>query len=154
MAYELLTGTLPFTASTAEELAHLHLEAKPIPPREYVPDIPEALQEIILKVLVEGAVGALPDGRSARTRADEIRHAARPSAGSPWQHPLPEVRARNSAPPDPVWRNCLSLSRQRPSEPIDIDWASVGLGLLAVITVGGLIPFWMWIYLVYNPPIK
>jgi len=30
----------------------------------------------------------------------------------------------------------------------------VGLGLLALIAVGGLIPFWMWVYFVYNPPIK
>src|SRR5512135_2164972 len=51
--YELLTGTLPFTASTAEELAHLHLEAKPIPPSEYVPDMPAPLEEIMLKVLAK-----------------------------------------------------------------------------------------------------
>src|SRR5512144_1864364 len=49
--YEMLTGTLPFTGSTAEELAHLHLEADPVPPSEYVPDIPPALEDIILKVL-------------------------------------------------------------------------------------------------------
>ena len=47
----MLTGTLPFTATNPEELAHLHLEAKPIPPSEYIPDIPQALEEIILKVL-------------------------------------------------------------------------------------------------------
>ena len=28
------------------------------------------------------------------------------------------------------------------------------LGLLALIAVGGLIPFWMWVYFVYNPPIR
>jgi hypothetical protein len=39
-------------------------------------------------------------------------------------------------------------------QPVDIDWMSVGLGLLALIAVGGLVPFWMWIYFVYNPPIK
>jgi hypothetical protein len=39
-------------------------------------------------------------------------------------------------------------------EPLDIDWPSVVLGLLALIAVGGLIPFWMWVYFVYNPPIK
>src|SRR3990172_8897733 len=53
VAYELLTGTLPFTAGTAEELARLHLEAKPIPPSEYMPDLPVALEEIILKVLAK-----------------------------------------------------------------------------------------------------
>ena len=30
----------------------------------------------------------------------------------------------------------------------------MGLGLLALLAVGGLIPFWMWIYFVYNPPIR
>ena len=29
----------------------MHLEAPPIPPSEYVPDIPSALEQIVLKVL-------------------------------------------------------------------------------------------------------
>jgi serine/threonine-protein kinase len=33
----------------------------------------------------------------------------------------------------------------------EIDWASVGLGLLALIAVGGLIPFWIYIFFLYNP---
>ena len=37
---------------------------------------------------------------------------------------------------------------------INIDWISVGLGLLALLMVGGLIPFWVWVYFVYNPPIR
>jgi hypothetical protein len=37
---------------------------------------------------------------------------------------------------------------------LEIDWASVGLGLVALVAVLGLIPFWMWIYFVYNPPIR
>src|SRR5215216_686262 len=49
--YEILTGALPFTAPSSEELALLHLQADPIPPSEYVPDIPTALEEIVLKVL-------------------------------------------------------------------------------------------------------
>jgi serine/threonine-protein kinase len=36
----------------------------------------------------------------------------------------------------------------------DIDWGAVGLGLLAALMVGGLLPFWMWVYLVYNPPLR
>jgi hypothetical protein len=34
---------------------------------------------------------------------------------------------------------------------VEIDWAAVGLGLLALIAVGGLIPFWIYIYFLYNP---
>ena len=33
----------------------------------------------------------------------------------------------------------------------DIDWVSIGLGLLTLLAVGGLIPFWMWVYFAYNP---
>jgi serine/threonine-protein kinase len=36
----------------------------------------------------------------------------------------------------------------------EVDWASIGLGLAAMIAVLGLIPFWMWIYFLYNPPIR
>jgi serine/threonine-protein kinase len=155
VAYELLTGTLPFTASTAEELAHLHLEAKPIPPGEYVPDIPEALQEIILKVLSKEP--------SARYRtADQLGRVLmkfgtphdQPTV-SPRAVPAPEVSSAESGPPDLVWEEPLEPQLAAAAEgPVDIDWASVGLGLLALITVGGLIPFWFSIYMVYNPPLK
>jgi serine/threonine-protein kinase len=33
----------------------------------------------------------------------------------------------------------------------DIDWTSVGLGLMALLAVGGLIPFWIYIFFLYNP---
>ena len=49
--YEILSGTPPFTATTPDELARLHVSARPIPIREYIPDIPTALEEIVMKVL-------------------------------------------------------------------------------------------------------
>jgi len=151
--YEMLTGTLPFTGSSAEELARLHLEANPIPPSEYIPDIPPALEDIILKVLSKEP--------SARYRtADQL---GRVLMNFGTQRNLPTVAAR-PAPPEPappvepppafVWED-IPLPQPAPTEPpVDIDWISVGLGLLALIAVGGLIPFWMWVYFVYNPPIK
>jgi len=33
----------------------------------------------------------------------------------------------------------------------EVDWASVGLGLMALLAVGGLIPFWIYIFFLYNP---
>jgi len=36
------------------------------------------------------------------------------------------------------------------TDPFDIDWAAVGLGLLALVAVGGLIPLWTWIFQLYN----
>jgi serine/threonine protein kinase len=150
VTYEMLTGTLPFTASTAEELAHLHLEAKPIPPSEYVPDIPEPLEEIILKVLAKEP--------SARYRtADQLgrvllkfgtQRDLSPAVSAPLRQAEPAASYMVQALPEP------DEMEEAAEEPMNIDWLSVGLGLLAVIAVGGLVPFWMWIYFVYNPPIR
>ncbi len=154
--YEMLTGTLPFTGASAEELAHLHLEADPIPPSEFVPDIPPALEDIILKVLSKEP--------SARYRtADQL---GRVLMNFGTQRMLPTVANPPAAaqaaaeqptvppPPDFVWDDVPLPKPARTEEPLNIDWLSVGLGLLALIAVGGLIPFWMWVYFVYNPPIK
>lgn len=49
--YYLLTGRLPFTASSASELAQLHRGAPPVPPRHFNPNLPSNLEQIVLKVL-------------------------------------------------------------------------------------------------------
>jgi len=154
--YEMLTGTLPFTGSTAEELARLHLEANPLPPSEYVPDIPPALEDIILKVLSKEP--------SARYRtADQLgrvlmnfgtQRVLPTVAHTPTTPPLPPPPQPVEPAPDFVWDDVPLPGPVQEEEPLHIDWISVGLGLLALIAVGGLIPFWMWVYFVYNPPIK
>ena len=49
--YEMLTGSLPFHADTAAELAQLHIEAEPVPIAEMLPDISPVLEQILTKVL-------------------------------------------------------------------------------------------------------
>jgi len=49
--YEMLTGSLPFHADTAAELAHLHIEAEPVLISEMLPDISPVLEQIQTKVL-------------------------------------------------------------------------------------------------------
>ena len=49
----------------------------------------------------------------------------------------------------------VTIGKQQPKKiNLDIDWINVGLGLLALLLVGGLIPFWVWVYFVYNPPLR
>ena len=49
--YEMLTGKLPFYSKDASELTRMHKEVFPISARNINPQIPQALDQIILKVL-------------------------------------------------------------------------------------------------------
>ena len=51
--YELLTGTLPFTATEPLEWVHCHIARLPPPPTERVPGIPEPIGAIVLKLLAK-----------------------------------------------------------------------------------------------------
>lgn len=165
--YEILTGALPFSAPTSEELALLHLQADPIPPSEYVPDIPRALEEIILKVLskepaaryrtadqlgrvllrfgtqrdisVSPALNLTPEAVTAYRQPEPPATVAPPPAATP---------VRSEPRPQPQPQPAFEIPEVSFSE---VDWAAVGLGLLALVMVGGLVPFWIYIYFLYNP---
>jgi len=51
--YEMLTGSLPFTASEAMEWVHCHIAKQPTPPGDRVPSIPGPVSKIILKLLAK-----------------------------------------------------------------------------------------------------
>lgn len=51
MMYEMLTGKLPFDDDNAVSVALMQLQSDPIPPRQINPDIPEGLEEIIIKAM-------------------------------------------------------------------------------------------------------
>ena len=53
--YEMLTGTLPFTAADPMEWVHCHIARQPVPPAELVADIPGPLSAIVMKLLAKAA---------------------------------------------------------------------------------------------------
>lgn len=171
--YEMLTGQLPFAASTPEELARLHREMPPPSPRKLNLAIPLTLEQILLKVLSKEP--------SARYRtADQLgRVLVTFTQQSSVVHPVPVPQFPPSdsgptrgipsqsetepwpgmftpAPPayDPLRRlePVIRASPTRAENSLGIDWITWLLGLLALIAVGGLIPFCLWVYYVLNPP--
>jgi PAS domain S-box-containing protein len=53
--YELLTGTLPFTAADPMEWVHCHIARQPMPPDERVGGVPGPLSAIVMKLLAKTA---------------------------------------------------------------------------------------------------
>ena len=53
--YELLTGSLPFTASDPMEWVHCHVARQPVPPAERSKHVPAAVSAIIMKLLAKTA---------------------------------------------------------------------------------------------------
>ena len=49
--YEMLTGRKPYEGDSIGEIAVKHMNAKPVMPREIVPEIPEELERITLKAM-------------------------------------------------------------------------------------------------------
>ena len=53
--YQMLTGTLPFTATDPMDWVHCHIARKPVPPVERVAGVPAPVSAIIMKLLAKTA---------------------------------------------------------------------------------------------------
>lgn len=178
--YEMLTGRLPFIANTATGLSYMHRSVTPTPPSQLNPLIPPTLEQACLKVLskepssryrtadqfgrvlisLSRSIKAYPSGESSviKSTAGELAH---PHASSVVASSKSQPGLQTSTQPAKVEPSRQNLPRPTINRPevvplsqnaLDIDWGTWALVLLAVITLGGLVPFWVWIYLLYNPP--
>jgi serine/threonine protein kinase len=173
--YEMLTGNPPFVARTAETLAAMHREMSPQPPSDLNPAITPELEQIMMKVLAKepsaryrtadqlGRV-LMTFGQARQSRAVALTPEL-PEAG---ETPVLGTRSENvPQPPIPTLPVRQPTTTMRVGEPahrasdepllddeetLDIDWVTIGLQLLVFLSVGGLIPFWIFIYLrLVNP---
>ncbi len=53
--YQMLTGQLPFLTNDPLELIHAHIAKQPVPPHQLNPEIPEAVSNIVMKLLAKTA---------------------------------------------------------------------------------------------------
>ena len=53
--YEMLTGSLPFTAAEPMEWVHCHIARRPVPPAERHDEVPAAISAIVMKLLAKTA---------------------------------------------------------------------------------------------------
>jgi serine/threonine-protein kinase len=152
--YEMLTGQLPFNSSSSTELARMHRQKMPTSPSTLNPNIPPALEQIMLKVLAKEPSSRYRTadqlGRILITFRDQYLNSG---IVSPPRH-VQTTQTHNISEPDRSSSTYSPGNQEiRSNNPLDIDWVTIGLGFLAFIAVGGLIPFTLWVYYVLNPPI-
>lgn len=107
MAYEAFTGRHPFEADTLFELLQKHVEEVPLPPRHHRPDLPLALEQIVLRALAKD-----PDERypSAQAMRDALMGAPSPSEADT----VPSVASDTLSAPPPFSVDSAALHPPSP----------------------------------------
>jgi serine/threonine-protein kinase len=136
--FEALTGALPFESEDNNELARMHLEEIPPRPRSINPSIPTQLEQIILKVLSK-------DPSSRYRTAEQMSIIL-----GGFLHDHPELVKLKRTAPRILERPLQEQFRRIKPSLKELDWATIALALLSTIAIGGLIPFWFYIWLAYN----
>jgi len=169
--YEMLTNRLPFISDDPAELARMHRETPPIPPRTFNPAIPPALEQIILKVLSKEPAGRYRTAdQFGRILLNFSQSADMYAANIPPQYPqsvqpqtrpnvISQIRPQSitsDTSPNRVVSVTPAYAHPAPASEaeagIDFDWGTIALALLALIATGGLIPFWLYVWFTLNPP--
>jgi tetratricopeptide (TPR) repeat protein len=131
--YQALTGECPFVAETPLAVALMHLHNPLRPPSQLKPDIPEAIERVILRALAKN-----PDDRFQT--AEEMAEALRSFSAA--QHISPAVPPVLPAPqPTPVVEPVPAAAAPDAQAPRPADrriWWFAGAGTIAIVLIAAL----------------
>lgn len=140
MAYQILSGHLPFDSDDAWGYITKHLTEAPVPIRRYAPDLSVALEDTLATALAKDR-----EARQARATdlVSEVRQALVAPAGE--RRPATQATARTaahvtgSAPTRTVFGPAAPAAAAQPARSSSSLVAILGLGALGLLVVGGLV---------------
>jgi beta-lactam-binding protein with PASTA domain len=71
--YELVVGRPPFAGDSPVAIAYKHVQESPVPPRQINPELPAAIEAIILKCLAKNPVNRYPSAEDLRADLRRFR---------------------------------------------------------------------------------
>ncbi len=139
--YHLLTGKPPFIADDPQELATMHNEREVLPPSRIIDSLRFEIDEIVLKVLSK-------EPSSRYRNADQM--------GRVLEALKERLNSKDNNPDRGLFKNQKYLEvdtqdrtfkHRTQASFAEFDWKTMLLTIAALLTVGGLVPFWLYIIL-------
>ena len=158
--YEMITGRVPFRAETPMAVVIKHMNDPLPPPREFNPEVPEAIERVVLKALaknpedryatasdmvkgLEAAMAAISPAQAAEIVPANLEA----TSVSKLREIAPVADHRPTAAPEPSPQTAKVNEKPRPNQPTLWIAVAVFLGVLVI----GLIGLGAW--LLNRPPI-
>lgn len=166
--YETLTGQVPFQADTPVEMARLHRDVPPPAPRKLNPSIPKLLEELLLTSLSKNASDRFENALVMSIALKHTQGSLAMNGETNYAFSIPPAAENTSGEvisdsqtslnqPQVGESSTVYPSRKKMSATVQeakFDLVTWTLILLAIIAVGGLIPFWLWVYYFVYPPVQ
>ena len=142
--YELLTGRPPFRGESPVAVAYQHVSEAPVPPGELAPDVPPALDAIVLRALAKDPYQRFQDASSFRDALREALTGRAPTArelrelSSDLYGPSPRQAAETAR---SLRQLATDTTMRRTQSGPPVAWIWAGVAVLAVLL--GSVLFWV-----------
>ncbi|WNG23528.1 serine/threonine protein kinase [Cystobacter fuscus] len=98
VAFEMITGRLPFTGTSPVDLLMKHVDARPPKPSEFLPGLPPALDAFILQMLTKDPEARPGSAELLRRQLQRLRDSLQAPVEVPAPPPAPSAPVRQSKP--------------------------------------------------------
>ncbi len=147
MIYEMLAGVPPFQAEKPAALALMHMREEPQPLTVLNPHVPPQVEWVVRKVLAKEPSARYRTAEQLGLVLAKYRHQSDQPTGL---HPSVPRRPRVPPAPPPDEAVVGSLPAAPRAMPDGLTWV---MGVIAFVTVVGLIPLWSLVYRAYSAPL-